>query len=219
MVKLDLTSYWLYRNAIVFSYERALKNKPFQTWSVVAGLQEFPSVVGNISNSVNVSRESKASGLKLGGEYRFYLIKENKFKAPHGVFIGPYASFHNYSNQRSIEVNNGGVLEYADLDTDLNVINIGVQLGYQFVLNNRWTVDMVFIGPSFSNYSITNTLGGNYSFDPDAITNEVILALMERFPKFEDLINEGEIKANGKVDSWGYGYRYQLMVGYHFGRK
>jgi hypothetical protein len=217
-IKLDITSYWLYRNAIVFSYERVIKSKPYQTWGITAGLQQFPSVFGTVDN-VNVTRETKAAGMKLGAEYRFYLQKENKYKAPHGVYLGPYTSFHNYSNDRSIEVDNNGVLEYADLNTDLNILNIGVQLGYQFVLNNRWTIDLVFIGPSISNYSFKTSLDGNFTFDPDEITNEVVLKLIDKFPAFEELINEGDISSKGKVNTWAYGYRYQFQIGYHFGRK
>lgn len=217
VIKVDITSYWLYRNAIVFSYERV--TKPNQTFAVTAGYQQFPSLVGVDFDSIDVKRESSASGLKLGAEYRFYLKKENKYRAPHGVFIGPYASFHNYSNSRSIEVNTNGDLQTAILKTDLNIMNIGIQLGYQFVINNRWTLEMVFVGPSVSNYRFKADLEGNYTFDPDNITNEVILELMDRFPAFKDLINEGELASNGKVNRWSYGYRYQFQVGYHFGRK
>ena len=218
-IKLDLTSYGLYRNAAMFSYERVAKNNPNQTWSVTAGYQQFPALGGTGMGSINVKKESKAAGFKLGGEYRFYLAKENKYKAPRGVYIGPYTSFHRYSNSRSLEVNNNGLIEYADLKTDIAIFNIGFQLGYQFVLNNRWTIDMVLIGPSVSNYSLRSTMDGNYTFNADDVTNEVLKALMNKFPAFEQLISESEFVTNGRASSWGLGYRYQFHLGYHFGRK
>jgi hypothetical protein len=221
-VKLDITSYWLYRNAVVFAYERVVKNKPYQSWGITAGYQQFPSLAGTLldSDSINIKRDNKATGLKVGGEYRFYLLKENKYKAPRGVYIGPYSTFHNYSNSRAIEVvNREGKLEQAVFDTDLNIFNIGVQLGYQFVLNNRWTIDLVFIGPSVSNYSFKTNVDGNFTFDPDEITNEVVMELIDRFPAFEELIDEGEVTSRGSISRWGYGYRYQFQIGYHFGRK
>jgi hypothetical protein len=217
IVKLDLTSYWLYRNAVVVSYERVVKKNPNQTWGITAGYQVFPPLPA--LDNIKVVNESQASGLKLGGEYRFYLQKENKYKAPHGVYLGSYSSFHRYSNSRSIEVDNNGVLEYADFETNLSILNIGVQLGYQFVLNNRWTLDMVFVGPSISNYSLAAKLEGNYTFDPDNITNEVVQGLIDRFPAFKELINEDEFSSKGRTSAWAYGYRYQFQVGYHFGRK
>lgn len=78
---------------------------------------------------------------------------------------------------------------------------------------------MVFIGPSISNYSLKAKLDGNYSFDPDNVTNEVVQALIDRFPAFDQLISENEFASKGKLNSWGYGFRYQFQVGYHFGRK
>lgn len=215
-IKVDLTSYWLYRNAVVFTYERV--RNPQQSWGITAGIQQLPGL-GTLVDDVKVTRETKARGLKLGAEYRFYLQKENKFKAPHGVYIGPYVSFHNYANDRNIEVDNNGVIENATLSTDLNILNIGFQLGYQFLINNRWAIDLVFVGPSISNYSLKSSIEGNYTFDPDNVNNEVILGLIDRFPGFEKFINEGEITSKGKLDHWGYGYRYQLQVGYFFGRK
>ncbi len=218
-IKVDLTSYWLYRNAVMFSYERVVKNKPNQTWAITGGLQQFPTLVGQLVDTIAVKHENKSSGYKLGGEYRFYLKKENKYGAPHGVYLGPYASYHHYSNTRGIEVNNNGNIESGTLENDLNILNIGFQLGYQFVLNNRWTIDLVFVGPSVSNYVYKARLDGNFSIDPDDITNEVILALIDKYPGFKDLINEGELASQGKINTWAYGYRYQLQVGYHFGRK
>ena len=92
-------------------------------------------------------------------------------------------------------------------------------MGYQFVINNRWTIDLVFIGPSVSNYRFKATLDGNFTFNTDDIQNEIILDLIDRFPMLEEVINEREASSSGRLDVWSYGYRYQLLVGYHFGRK
>jgi hypothetical protein len=218
-LKVDITSYWLYRNALMFSYERVVKNKPNQTWAITAGLQEFPTLVGQLVDTIAVKEENKSSGYKVGGEYRFYLKKENKHAAPHGVYIGPYTSYHHYSNTRAIEVNNNGEIQNGNLESNFNIFNIGVQLGYQFVLNNRWTIDLVFIGPSVSNYALKADLNGNISVNPDDITNEVLLSLMDKYPGFKDLISEGDYADQGKLNTWAYGYRYQFQIGYHFGRK
>jgi Protein of unknown function (DUF3575) len=218
-IKVDITSYWLYRDALMFSYERVVKSRPNHTWAITAGLQEFPTLVGQLVDTIAVRNENKSSGYKVGGEYRFYLQKENKYGAPHGVYLGPYTSYHRYSNDRSIEVNNNGSIENGTLKSDLSILNIGVQLGYQFVLNNRWTIDLVFIGPSVSNYTFKSSLDGNISVNKDDITNEVVLGLIDKFPAFEDLIDEGEFASQGKINTWAYGYRYQFQIGYHFGRK
>jgi hypothetical protein len=215
-IKLDVTSYWLYRNAIVLSYERT--TKPNQTFALTAGYQEFPRT-STLGSRIAVKEDNNKYGLKFGGEYRFYLAKENKYKAPHGVYIGPYFTFHQFKNERTIEVDNNGTLEEANLTTKFQILNIGFQIGYQFVLNNRWTLDLVFVGPSVSNYRFNAKLDGNYTFDTGDIQNEIILDLIDTFPLLGEVIDEKEATSKGKLDVWAYGYRYQFQVGYHFGRK
>jgi hypothetical protein len=214
-IKIDLTSYMLYRNAAVLSYERVIKSN--QTWGITGGVQQLPGLKG--INSVQVTKNTKAAGFKLGGEYRFYLQKENKFNAPRGVYMGPYTTLLNFANQRFVQVDNNGVIEEGNLKTKVSIINIGFQLGYQFLVNDRWTFDLVFVGPSVSNYRATVKLEGNINIDPDDITNEINQALLDRFPLIGDLITGNTVSSSGKASAWGFGYRYQFQVGYHFGRK
>jgi hypothetical protein len=206
----------LYRNAVIFQYERV--TKPNQTFAITGGYQEFPAS-SDLGARVAVKEDNQKYGLKIGAEYRFYLAKENKYKAPHGIYIGPYTTFHQFKNERTLEVDNNGTKEEAVLNSKFEIFNIGFQVGYQFVLNNRWTIDLVFIGPSVSNYRIKADLSGDYTFTTEDITNEIILAMIDKFPMLEEVINEQEATSSGKLDVWGYGYRYQLLVGYHFGRR
>ena len=37
----------------------------------------------------------------MGSEFRFYLSKENKYDAPHGVYLAPFVSFYHFNNQRN----------------------------------------------------------------------------------------------------------------------
>jgi len=215
-IKLDVTSHWLYRNAVILSYERV--TKPNQSFSITAGYQEFPRA-SSLGSGIAVKDDRKRNGTKFGGEYRFYLRKENKYLAPRGVYIGPYFTYHGFSNERTIEVDNNGTPEQVILNSNLKIFNVGVQLGYQFVINNRWAIDLVFVGPSISHYGYKADLSGNYTFNKDDIQNEIILDLIDRFPLLDDLISNEEATAKGRLDVWSYGYRYQLQVGYHFGRK
>lgn len=216
VIKLDITSHWLYRNAFNVSYERV--TLPNQSFVVTVGYQEFPRA-GTLGSRIGVKADNDRNGYKYGGEYRFYLKKENKFAAPRGVYIGPYLAYNGFKNNRTIVVDNNGVKEEATLDTKLGILNVGFQLGYQFIIKNRFTIDLVFVGPSISHYKYTAALGGNYTFDKEDITNEIILDLIDRFPALDDVISEGEATGKGKLDTWSYGYRYQLHVGYYFGRK
>ncbi len=215
-IKVEFTSFALYRQPIVLSYERVVKRN--QSMVFTAGLQKFPAVL-NLGQGIFVSRDISASGHKLGFEYRFYLKKENKFAAPRGVYIGPYISYLGFSNQRDLTVDVNGTPESATLKTRFSIINPGVQLGYQFVLNNRWAIDLIFIGPSVSNYRGKMTLEGNFTFDPENVQNEILQNMIDRFPALEDLLTDGTVDREGTINTWSYGFRYQIHVGYHFGRK
>ena len=65
-IKVDLTSYWLYRNALMFSYERVVKNRPNQTWAITAGLQQLPKLLGSLDDTLSVTNEFKTKGWKIG---------------------------------------------------------------------------------------------------------------------------------------------------------
>jgi len=218
-IKIDLTSRVLYRNALNFSYERV--TKPDQTFAITAGYQQFPKVTSLGSGIKTTDDSRKRTGFKLGAEYRFYLKKENKYQAPHGVYLGPYISYLYFNNERDIQVtSDNGTVTDAFLKTNINVFNLGVQAGYQFVLNDRWTIDLSFIGPSVSRYAAKFRLDGDFDIDEQhEYENEVVKALVEKFPALDDLIKDKEVDSRGKVNTWAYGYRYQLLVGYRFGHK
>ena len=216
IVKLDLTSHFLYRNALIASFERTVK--PNQSFSITAGYQEFPGT-SRLGQGIFVKDDRKRNGSKFGGEYRFYLRRENKYKAPRGVYIGPYFTTHSFKNERVLEIDNSGTAEEVILKSKLAILNIGFQLGYQFVLNNRWTIDFVFVGPSISRYRYKLDLNSTFAFDKEDIQNEIILDLLDRFPLLEEVISDKEATDKGNLNSWALGYRYQLQIGYHFGRK
>lgn len=215
-IKLDITSHWLYRDAAVVSYERVINAR--RSWSVIAGYQRLPNQ-GFFGNSVNVTKDGAASGLKLGAEYRFYLAKENRFPAPRGVYLGPYFSYNRFRNERTIQFTSGTTPEIAEMTSTFSVYNVGIQLGYQFVFNDRWTIDLSFMGPSLSYYQAKFDMSGTYTFDPDDVTNEVLKDLIERYPGLSDLLAGNSVVSNGKMEAWAYGFRYQIQVGYRFGKK
>jgi len=218
-VKLDLTSNLLFRNALNISYERV--RRPNQTYAITVGYQEFPKVASIGSRIQTTDDSKKRTGFKVGGEYRFYLKKENKYQAPHGVYIGPYASFLNFNNERDLRITaDDGTVYNTFFKSNINVLNIGFQAGYQFVINDRWSIDLAFIGPSLSRYSAKFRLDGDFDVDEEyEYQNEVLKALVDRFPLLDDLIKDKEVNQNGEMDTWSFGYRYQVLIGYRFGRK
>ena len=215
IIKLDVTSNFWYSNAFGISYERL--TRPNQSFAISVGYQQFPRT-SSLGQNIAVKDDRTRNGYKFGGEYRFYLKKENKYPAPRGLYIGPYFMNHSFTNERVLQVDNDGTPEEAILNSKFTILNLGFQVGYQFVFNNRWTIDLVFVGPSFSHYRYTLELGGDYTFDPEDIQNEIILDLLDRFPLLDEAISEQEATRSGRLDTWAYGYRYQIQIGYHFGK-
>lgn len=206
----------IYPNSYIFSYERV--TTPDQTFCVTLGYEEFPDIVG-VSSRTNVKDNLSKRGFKAGAEYRFYLKNENKYLAPHGVYIGPYLSYHDFYNEREIEVDVDGIKETALLKTDFSIFNVGFQLGYQFVIGNHLTLDLVLIGPSVSNYRANMKMEGDFTFDKEDVENEILLKMLDRFPMLDELLTNKEVSSQGRFDSWSYGWRYQFLIGYHFGKK
>lgn len=220
VIRLDLTSNFLYSEAFILSYERVVK--PHQSFVVTAGSEKFPSI-RSFGDHVKVKDDRKKAGVKVGIEYRFYLKKENKHHAPRGVYLGPYVSYHNFRNDRLLtymdDDPNQPPIE-ATFDARLNVLNVGAQLGYQFVLGNRWAIDLMFIGPSVSRYSAKLNLDGNLSdIQLDEAQKEIVDKLVGRFPLLGDVLTEESVTLKGSNSAWSAGWRYQFQVGYHFGRK
>jgi len=218
IIKLDLTSNFLYSEAFILSYERVVK--PHQSFVITAGSEKFPTIA-SFGDHVKVKDDRIRAGVKLGAEYRFYLKKENKHRAPRGVYVGPYVSYHNFHNDRllSYQPDNGSQPIEATFDARLNVLNVGAQLGYQFVLGNRWVIDLMFIGPSVSRYSAKLNLDGLTGPELDEAQKEIVDKLIGRFPLLGDILDEESVTIKGTNSAWAAGWRYQFQVGYHFGRK
>lgn len=214
-IKLDLTGNLLYDNSFILSYERILK--PNQSLVLSAGYQEFPTIV-NLGEEILGDKKDDRSGFKYGAEYRFYLKKENKFAVPRGVYIGPYFTGLGFKSDRNIVYTGTEEPEEANLRTRLNIVSIGAQLGYQFVFNDRWSLDLVLIGPSYSRYNFRTQLSGDFEFNENEIQNEILEAIIDKFPALDDLLDEQELSSSGTLDTWALGYKYQFLIGYRFGK-
>ncbi len=76
---------------VIFGYERVVN--PHQSFSVNFGKASLPKFVSINTDSFSIQKDLKNNGFNVSADYRFYLAHENKYYAPHGVYIGPYASY------------------------------------------------------------------------------------------------------------------------------
>ncbi len=220
VIKYNPTPYILLgATSMVFGYERIVKQN--QSFSINMGYLGFPGSSKTISDSINVSRYKSKYGWSFVGDYRFYLKKENKFLAPHGLYIGPYYAWYNLNLNNTIQQvdENGTISNKANMKTRVDIHSLGFEMGYQFVLFKRMTLDLILIGPSISNYRLRMKFDESIDLSPDE-ENEYYEAmkaiLLKRFPLLEGLFKDEEIDIKGNLDRWLLGYRYVIQIGYNF---
>lgn len=110
---------------------------------------------------------NKVSGISFSGEYRFYTGKK---ESPRGFYVAPYLKYNRYSLKTSTTVNYSlANQEFIDLDPiykdaatgllgsyNIDVtgsikgtfrqFGVGAQLGYQWLIKDRVSIDFYFFG-------------------------------------------------------------------------
>ena len=153
VIKLSMTSTLLYGNFPLLEYERVVRKN--QSFTIQVGGVSLPISAGSITNTLQLTTSHKKGGYTIAVDYRFYLPKENKDPAPHGVYIGPYISYYHFGGENNMEVTDtDGNITPLQLKTRVQVLNMGFQIGYQFQIKKRWTIDCIMFGPAVSNYKV-----------------------------------------------------------------
>ncbi|RLD35335.1 MAG: hypothetical protein DRI88_01310 [Bacteroidetes bacterium] len=217
VIRWNLTPFLLWgKHNINIGYERVLK--PYRSFSLNAGYFVLPSLFEGIYDSLDIQRSGKKWGFTVSGDYRFYFKKRNKRMAPDGLFWGAYGSFHHYEFENSIKVLNSPTIEGdLTLGASINIISAGVELGYQFIIKERLSIDIIFMGPSLSMYTKRFTLGGDLEFDEeDEYLQAIYDILKNTIPGFEALIQDRGLSTSGANLSLGFGMRYLIQIGYRF---
>ncbi len=215
-IKLNISNKILYDNALQLSYERVINKN--QTLNIFGGYQEFPgSVILNLDNT-KLGDTKKKSGYSFGADYRFYLSKENKYNTPHGVYLAPFISNYHFDSDRTlIHTDSAGTQSSANINTQINFVNIGGEFGYQFVLWRRWVIDAVLFGPAITSYSFKAKLQNDIpGLDENEAAQAIIDALKEKLPLLNDLSSEHGVSGSGTEAFWAVGFRYNFSIGFRF---
>jgi hypothetical protein len=203
--------------SIIFGYERVLKHN--RSFSITLGQAGFPSFNLENADSLRANKILGEGGFHASADYRFYLSKENKYDAPRGVYIGPYYSFNYFerTNGWSLKSTEPGPEQDIQSKTTLSVHIIGFEMGWQFILWNRVTIDMILAGPGVGFYSLGAKLGSNLSdADRKKLYEKLNQALADKFPGYSVAIDEEEFQKKGASETMGLGFRYMVMLGYRF---
>src|SRR6187401_2656773 len=102
IIKVNLTSGLLYDVPLIFEYERILNSH--RSFTIQAGYSRLPFETN--TDSLRWTTDITNSGFNTTVDYRFYLKKENKDPAPHGVYLAPFVSFYHFNNERNLDFTN-----------------------------------------------------------------------------------------------------------------
>lgn len=217
-VKFNMSNHMIYGDgAIVFGYERVLKNN--QSFSVHIGTAAYPMLTYNGSDSTLLLHESdyKDKGFHISGDYRFYLKKENKYKAPRGIYIGPYYSYSYFKRTNHWSMNSDSYQGEFQSDITFNLNIVGAQLGYQFVFWKRLSLDMLIMSPGVGVYGLKTKINTTLTEEDEAVFyNALNTSLSQHIPGYSRVINAEDFKESGSVTSVDFGFRYMLLVGFRF---
>lgn len=204
---------------VIIGYERIVGNN--QTFSVDFGVNQLPSLrprsftTENARLSINNSK--KNSGVHFSFDYRFYLKSENKFQAPRGIYIGPYYSFNSFKKSNDWTLNSLNFNGNVDTDLQLDIHTLGVEMGYQFIISDRFAIDIIFLGPGIGRYKIDVSLNSSLNVnDREFILENLNDLIAKKIPGYNIVVNSENFKTNGKVDVNTLGYRFMINLGYRF---
>jgi hypothetical protein len=202
--------------ALIFGYERVFYKH--HSLRINVGKMSLPNFsLGTNSDSIKLQNNSKDKGLHLSGEYRYYFPHENKYDAPHGIYIGAYYSYNGFSRSNNWLLNTSTIDGEVNTKIDLKVHTVGLQLGYQFILWKRATIDFVLLGPGIGFYDLSASIDSKLDADEQTeFFDRLNSFLSDRIPGYNRVINEGEFKKQGSVKVTSIGLRYNVSVGFRF---
>ncbi len=217
-VRLNITNPMIFgEKAIVFGYERLLKNN--QSFSVNFGIASYPKMVSLNSDSIGIDLKSsyKDKGFNFSADYRFYMSKENKYPAPRGIYWGPYYSFNYFNRINNWTLNTENFQGNVETELSMNIHTIGVELGYQFVLWDKMSVDLIMIGPGVGFYNLKANINTDLTPDDESELFQAINDyLIQKIPGFDHVLDGTGFEQQGSGRKSGFGYRYMVMIGYRF---
>ncbi len=216
VIKYNITAplLWGSKNYI-FEYERVLS--PHRTMSISLGYRSFPKLlgIGKTDSAFIVRGHKNHGGLSASLDYRFYFKNENRYAAPRGIYFSPFASYFSNSFTNSFSTFYSDAFEVS-LDTKVEMISVGFQLGYQFVFYDRFSLDICILGPSVSHYKVNMKLSGELNVPDIEFLKEVGELMQDNYPVTKIIFREFEMSGNGRTSKLFYGYRYYMTIGYAF---
>jgi hypothetical protein len=201
---------------VILGYERVVN--PHQSFSVNFGQASLPKFTSINTDSFSIEKDLKNKGYNVSADYRFYLAHENKYYAPHGIYIGPYVSYNHFDRSNEwLFHQSSSSQKLVSTNTEFNIFTAGAELGYQFVFWKRLALDMVLVGPGISTYNLKTKINGDLTEEERQNLRDAMKQLIsQKFPGMNYALSDKEFKANGVLNTTSIGYRYLIHIGFAF---
>lgn len=148
--------------SISFEYERMINAK--NSFTLGVGLPNQKSLIGKygIKDDKNL-KTAELGTMHIRAAYRHYFGKR---MLPKGFYIEPYLKYQDIKGKASIEgKDDQNVPSKGDIDVKLNTMNLGFQLGTQFLIAKRVSLDFYSLGLE------AGLLSGNVTATSDQIAD------------------------------------------------
>jgi hypothetical protein len=214
VIKFNPTPMLLWENLrnITLSYERSVNKN--QSIAIQLGYLDF--LVGmddTVAGIIGTDNKSKY-GINASLDYRFYPLKLNKFGAPRGLYLGPYISYYGYKSTNNITLLHNDNTVTGDVTTAFNYLNLGFELGYQFIFWKHFSIDLLLFGPSVTCTFNSMNFDNNFSEeDQQTILSDMRDKLKEKYPYLGPSI---DIEGEAQSVSFKAFFRYSISLGYRF---
>jgi hypothetical protein len=218
-VKFLLTDFLLLdKTNLMLGYERVISDH--LSIGVNFGSASLPKLATLSSDSVVTTNQSNRFGYHTSVELRYYILSENKYPPPHGVYAGVYGTYNSYNKQASWTFQHeSGPNDEVVVNTNLAFGLLGVEIGYQFMVFDHVTIDFIAVGAGVGKYNFTaKSTSDIQNEDTKKAIEKAREQIKELFPNvsfFQDIANG--ISGTGTTSSFGPGLRLLMIsVGYNF---
>ena len=105
----------------------------------------------------------------------------------------------------------------GSIDGKLNVINLGFNLGYQFIFWERLSLDLLVFGPSVNYTSCKGEISGDLDQEQiDAIDDALVEKILDKYPVLGEVFSDENLSFSENRTKFGTGFRYSISIGFHF---
>lgn len=217
VVKINPTPMLIWSNIrnLTISYERLITKN--QSLSLQVGYLTLPRLLGDTILSLVAVKSFERYGINLAFDYRYYPSSRNRRPAPDGLYVGSYISYYgyNFKNKMDILLTTGS--DEASLKGKLEMLNLGIDLGYQFIFWKRFSLDLLLFGPSLTWYRTKLEFTGN--LDPsqiEGIDQETLKDLIAQFPILGYIFKNHDVSYSSYNITTAFSFRYSVQLGFHF---